>query len=49
MLDGQAASNMPCRRTAPIAIEFGRYYVDITALSKTRLSDEGLRCEAGAW
>ena len=48
MLDDQAASNILCRRTALIAMEFDRYNVDIAALSKTRLFDEGSLCEAGA-
>ena len=47
MLDGRDTNNIPRRRTALIAMELGRYNVDIAGLSETRLSDEGSLCEAG--
>ncbi|BHF67723.1 hypothetical protein SprV_0301075100 [Sparganum proliferum] len=41
-------SNLPERRTAPVAGELARYKVDIDALSETRFSDQGELEEAGA-
>ena len=38
-------TDRPERRTALIAMELARYNVDITALSETRLSGTGERCE----
>ena len=41
MLDRSNDTDRPSRRTALIAQELSRYGVDITALSETRLADEG--------
>nr|VZI38511.1 unnamed protein product [Spirometra erinaceieuropaei] len=41
-------SNRPERRTALVALELARYKVDIAALSKTRLSEQGQIEEVGA-
>nr|VZI49862.1 unnamed protein product [Spirometra erinaceieuropaei] len=41
-------SNLPERRTAPVARELARYKVDIAALSETRFSEQGQMKEVGA-
>ena len=41
-------TNRPERRTALIAMELARYKVDIAALSETRLSGTGERCESAS-
>ena len=41
MLDRQATTDRPARRTALISQELSRYNIDIAALSETRLADEG--------
>ena len=40
--------NRPQRRTAKIELELARYNINITALSETRLADEGELCERGS-
>ena len=41
-------SDRPQRRTAPVGRKFDRYKIEIAALSKTRLAEEGLLKEVGA-
>ena len=43
-----SGSDRPQRRTALVGRELDRYKVEITALSKTRLAEEGLLNEVGA-
>ena len=44
-----ASSDRPQRRTALVDRELDRYKVAIAALSETRLAEEGLLKEVGAW
>ena len=43
----RSGSGRPERRTAVVGKELSRYIIDITALSETRLADEGQLTEAG--
>ena len=43
-----SSSDRPERRTSLVGREFGRYKVEIAALSETRLAEEGLLKEVGA-
>lgn len=47
LLDSYGRSERPHRRTALVAAELSRYAIDISALSETRLLDEGSLTEEG--
>ena len=42
------AANRPMRRTVLFAKEYGRYNIDIAALSETTFAEEGQPREAGS-